>query len=140
MTEEKRALKSLSTSSSAQSVLVYAGCNSMVHAGRNLMPMERKAIISGTLLSTCLRGDLTVVIDSPNQAPKRMSRGRRRMFLGKIQEPHHQPNAKDETHLSVHMVGTVDEMHNKERYEICRHRHNADGNFMLDYRTWTLCA
>ena len=110
----------------------------MIHAGRNLIPMERKAIIYGTLPSNCGETQPTFSIT------KKMTQRRRRMFLAKIQEPHHQPHAKDETHLAVHLVGTVDEMHG-QRYEICRQPHNACGNLMLlsdfcDYRTWTVCA
>ena len=42
------------------------------------------------------------------RAPKRLSQGRRSMFVGEVQELHHQPNAKDERHHSVHLVETVD--------------------------------
>ena len=42
------------------------------------------------------------------------------------QEPHHQPNAKDERPHSVQLVGTIDKNH-----ETCWDAHTAAGNVML---------
>ena len=58
-------------------------------------------------------------------------RGRRRLLPGKAQEPHHQPIAKDVSHHSVMLVGTIGTIHGQRKE---RHRLGpspSGGNVML---------
>ena len=75
--------------------------------------LKSKNLAADTLRSTSWQGYWIVQKDIQNPHQK-MSRWRRCMFLGKIQDPHHRRNPKHERRFSLQVVGTIHNFHGRK--------------------------